>query len=116
MTLSEFRREMDAYREAANSEAAARKDSYIALEKLHALYEKFDADERLLADRVLAEWALSDNEGVRFDALALIDDFKIAAAAPALHELAQRLAASTAPSAPYELKKVARITKGLVNT
>jgi hypothetical protein len=41
--------------------------------------------------QVLAEWALSDDEATRFDALALIEDFKLAAALPALRKLAVRL-------------------------
>ena len=69
-----------------------------------------------MANRVLAEWALSDDENVRFDALALIDDFKIASAAPALQELARRLASDGTPGAPYELKKVRRIISNLAST
>ncbi len=45
-----------------------------------------------MADQVLAEWALSEDEKVRFDGLALIDDFPIATAIPALQKLAKRLA------------------------
>ena len=66
-----------------------------------------------MADQVLAEWALSDDEAVRFDALALIDEFKITNAAPALRKLKSRLASSSEPGAPYELQKVYRIIAGL---
>jgi len=62
-----------------------------------------------MADQVLAEWVLAEDEKVRFDALALIADFKIGSAVPALRTLARRLAWSPAPGAPYELKKVDRI-------
>jgi len=62
-----------------------------------------------MADQVLTEWVLSKDEGVRFDALALIDDFKILKAIPALQKLATRLVSSSAPSAPYELQKVDRV-------
>lgn len=109
MNLDEFRQQMTSYRHSVDEEAKTLKDSYLALDRLHALYRKFDSAERAMADKILAEWALSDDEAVRFDALALIDDFKIAGAAPALKKLATRLASSSAPGAPYELQKVDRI-------
>ena len=109
MNLEEFRRQMESYRRDADEEATSLKDSYVALDRLHALYERFDAEERRLADQVLAEWALAEDENKRFDALALITDFKIRSAEPALRVLAQRLATSSAPGAPYELKKIDRI-------
>ena len=109
MTLDEFRLQMESYRRAADEEAMSQKDSYLALDRLHALYQRCDDEERAMADQVLAEWALSDDERVRFDALALIDDFKVATAIPALQKLAERLALSSAPGAPYELRKLKRI-------
>lgn len=89
------------------------KDSHLALDRLHALYRKFDGEERALADQVLAEWVLSQDEKVRFDASALIDDFAIATAIPALEKLAERLATSAAPGVPYELRKIIRIKGSL---
>ena len=113
MNFHDFRQEMESYRRSVDEEARTLKDSYLALDKLHALYRKFDAEERAMADQVLAEWALSDAEDIRFDALALIDDFKVTTAADALKTLADRLASSNAPGAPYELQKVDRILKNL---
>ena len=109
MTLNEFRLEMASYRRSVDDEATSLKSPYVVLERLRTLYDKFDGSERLMADEVLSEWVLSEDEKVRFDALALIDELKIKMAAPALNELATRLASSGAPSAPYELKKVLRI-------
>ena len=114
MKLDEIRSEMESYRRAVDEEARSLKDSYLALDKLHRLYRGFDSEDRAMADQVLAEWALSEDEDVRFDALALIDDFKIVSALPALRDLASRLTTSNAPGAPYELKKVERITAGIV--
>ena len=111
--LDEFPLEMESYRRAGDEEARSLKDSWLALDRLHALYGKFNGEERVMADQVLAEWALSGDESVRFDALALIDDFKIAAAIPMLRKLSERLASSTAPGAPYEAKKVKRIMSSL---
>lgn len=112
MTPDEFRYEMVLYRQSADDEAKALKNSYFVHERLSALYGKFDEAERQMADEVLGEWALSEDERVRFDALALIDELKIKSAIPALQRLAARLADSTMPGAPYELKKVTRIITG----
>jgi hypothetical protein len=113
MTLSEVRTGMETYRHAAENEARSLKDSYLVLDRLRSLYEGFNSQERVLANEVLQEWTLCDDERVRFDALALIDDFKIASAAPALKTLADRLVSSSAVSAPFELHKVDRILKDL---
>ena len=113
MKFDQFRQEMISYRQTADSEAKSLKDPYIALDRMHSLYTKFDKHEREMANKILAEWTLSEDEGLRFDALALIDDFRIAAAIPVLCSLAARLAKDTAPSAPYEFKKVNRIIESL---
>jgi hypothetical protein len=116
MTYEEFRDEMESYRRDADADASAQKDSQLVLDRLHSLYLKFDASERAMANRVLAEWALSADEGMRFDALALIDEFKIKQATTALNELAQRLGKSKALGAPYELEKVKRIVGNISGT
>ena len=115
MKLDEFRHQMESYRRAADEEAMSLKDSYLALDQLHNLYQKFDTKERTLADRVLSEWVLSEDEKLRFDALALINDFKIVCATPALRKLADRLASSRTPGAPYELNKVRRIIESIAD-
>jgi hypothetical protein len=113
MNLDEFRDQLEMYRRRVDEEANSVKDSYLALERLYSLYRSFAADERTMADKVLAEWAISDVEDVRYDALALIDDFKIRAAMPALRLLTARLESSSSPGAPYELRKVTRILADL---
>ena len=115
MRLDEFRLEMESYRQAVDSEAKSFKDPYIALNGLRTLYKKFDEDERLMADQVLGEWVLSEDEGLRFDALVLIDDFNIVTAIPILQRLTNRLSLGITPSAPYELKKVNRIIEKINN-
>jgi len=82
-------------------------------EWLRDLYQKFDARERALADQVLMEWVLSDDEGLRFDAEVLTRELKIVTVAPALEQLAIRLQLSRAPSAPSERKRVAMILQEL---
>lgn len=113
MNLDGFRQQMESYRCSVDEEARALKDSYIALDWLHTLYRNLDSEERAMADQVLTEWVLSNDEGLRFDAMALIDEFKITTAAPALQDLSRRLVSIDSPGAPYELQKVDRILKGL---
>lgn len=113
MNLGKFRDQMESYRRSADEEARSLKDSYHALDRLHALYRSFDEKERDLANQVLGEWVLSEDENLRFDALALIDDFKISEAVTTLRLLVERLAASSAPGAPFELQKVDRIASEL---
>jgi len=109
MTLNEFRREMKAYWQAVNEEADELRDSYIARNRMHDLYRKFDDDERAMADHVLAEWVLSKDEGMRSIAQSLIGEFRIINAIPALAQLAKRLPSSRSPGAPWELEYVNRI-------
>ena len=116
MNFEEFGEAMSSYRQSANDEGVRMRDPYLALERLRALYEKFDVSERAMADQVLAGWALSNDEGLRFDALALIDDLEIRTALDALRELSRRLRSSKAVSAPFEIKKVRRIIERLLST
>jgi hypothetical protein len=113
MTYEEFRESMESFRKTADIEAAAQKDSQQALDQLCTLYKKFDVPERAMASRVLAEWSLSSDPGKRFDALAIIKEFRVSDALPALRELAIRLESSAEPGAPYELQKVNRIVGSL---
>lgn len=113
MTYEEFRESMEAFRGNADIEAAGQKDPQLALDQLCALYEKFDESERAMANRVLAEWSLSTDIGKRFDALAIVDEYRVSEAVPALRELAIRLEKSAEPGAPFELEKVKRILDGV---
>jgi hypothetical protein len=87
-----------------DDEARALKDSYLALDRLCSLYRNFPEERRALADQVLAEWVLLGDEGVRFDAVAMIKECRITAAIPDLRTLAERLSESAAPGAPYDRK------------
>jgi len=113
MNRPEFEQNMDEYWERANEEALRLKDSYLALDRLSGLYRKFDEDERSLADEVLAEWVLSDQQAKRFDAMALIRDFRVRSALPALEQLLTKLAADEAPGAPFEREKAADLIREL---
>lgn len=114
MNLDVMRSNMNRYRELVSKEALHLKLSSMVLEKLNSFYRQLPSNQVPLADLVLSEWVLSDDEGVRFDALFLIDCFSITAAEPALNELSKRLMLSDEPGAPYERQKVIRIQQGLL--
>jgi hypothetical protein len=114
MALDSVRRHMESDRSLADAEANASRDPQIVPERLRTWYRSLGPDDRLQAHSVLMEWLASEDEALRFDALALVDDFMIASSAPALAQLAVRLKSSTLPGAPYELKKVNRVRARLV--
>jgi hypothetical protein len=66
-----------------------------------------------LADQVIREWVLSDDEGVRFDAIAMIRDLKLLNAIPECRLFAACLSSNTSPGAPCELKKMAGLIADL---
>ncbi len=113
MGMAGMREQMAAFRKVANEEALSLKNSQLALERLQAVFRRFTSAERVLADKILAEWILSDDETVRFDAMVLADRFRIRDVTPALSELAHRLRHSKVPSAVYELKLVDRVAAAL---
>lgn len=113
MTLEDVRLEMNAFWDMANREAEEFKDSFLALERVNGMYLGLSTADRELANEVLAEWVLSDEEAKRFDAVALIREFRVVAAAPALRELGRRLARSTDPGAPFEREKVEGLLREL---
>ncbi len=116
MAYEKFRESLESFRINADVEAAAQKDPQLALDQLCALYKKFDASERAMAGRVLAEWVLAADVGKRFDALAIVEEYRVLDVAPTLRNLASRLAKSTDPGAPFELQKVQRVLSTLALT
>lgn len=113
MTLNEMREAMDAYWRRVDAEALELKDSQLALERLESLYRRLDAGDRALADVVVTEWVVSDDDARRFDAEVLIERCRIDSAAPALRRLARKLETSAEPGAPFERERVDRILVAL---
>jgi hypothetical protein len=85
------------------------KDSQGAVLALAETYGRIPPDQRSEVDTVLLEWVLSDEEGLRFDALAIVDEYRITDAIPVLRALQDRLETESGPGAPYEWAKVNRI-------
>jgi hypothetical protein len=89
------------------------KDTPSVLPELFDAFRRLDPDERAVVTQVVLEWLESLDEDVRFDALALITEFRISAALPSVQELATRLRGARTVSAPFELEKVDRIISAL---
>jgi hypothetical protein len=102
------------YRDDATARAEANKQSQEALFDLFSRYRGLSEDEKRVVDDLLAEQVNSSEENIRFDALAVIREFRIQSALPALRTLAERLEGGSSPGAPYEWTKVNRLIGLLV--
>jgi len=91
-----------------DADARVSKDSQRAVPELIRLLGTVNPDDRHEADEVVIQWALGTDTARQFDALALIDHFKIVSALPALRDLARRFEAADGPSAPYDWAKINR--------
>lgn len=109
MSAAEVRLAWLQARDEAEARAVANKQSQEVLAALFLMYRSLSADDRLEIDRLLAEQLSSQDETDRFDAIALIREFSIASALPALRRLSDWLETATWPGAPYEWAKVNRL-------
>lgn len=104
-TAAEARRLVDAGRQ-----------PYAPIEQLSVLYRQISEDDRSVADGLIASDLDSGDSGVRYDAMWLIREFRIASAVPALQRLATRLASSTEVGAPFELDKVEQLIREITGS
>lgn len=100
--------------ELINKRTVEAKDASSAPLILASNYRRLSKGDRTLVDAVLAEALGSDEEWRRYDASALISQFRIVSALPFLERLADRLTVGTTPGAPYELNKVRRVIAKLL--
>jgi len=111
VTLDEFREAFERFRAAATADAIAARETMRASAELTALYQKFDSEERALAQTVLSEWADSDDAGVRWSARDLIRAFRVVTAIESLQRSAARLSGSRDAPARYEVLAIQRLLK-----
>jgi hypothetical protein len=100
-------------REEVSARAVANKQSQEAVLAMAERYRSLTEGERADVDQLLIEQLASEDETVRFDALALVREFRIAAALSALRVLADWLETQHSPGAPYEWAKVNRLIGAL---
>lgn len=106
--------EWAAFHDAVDTEQVAAKDSQGALLRLFEKYRRLSAAEREIVDELISQDVTSSDETRRFDAVALIGEFRILSAVPALRVLADRLESDAAPGAPFEWAKINRVVGELL--
>jgi hypothetical protein len=109
MTLDDFRRNFEAERHRLAAAADQSKVPMAGVFALFDVYRQLDESNMAWADQVISEWTLSHDELRRYDAVALIQEFNIAVALPALEQLAARLMNERTVGAPFELEKVRNV-------
>ena len=111
--MDRFREVMEERWQEFEHEASALSEGNLATVLGKAWYRTLDPTERTLADQVLGDWLLRGTSGQQFDALALIREFRISSAEPALHQLAANLDRMPGPEATHLCKKVQRVIDAL---
>ena len=109
MTTGRFEDRMQELWEALVAEAARLNDSTFVPFSLIEWYRALKPEERRAADVQLADWILDQDEGKRFDALAVVREFKIASARPQIQHLMRRLQDAEGPGVPFLQDKLLRI-------
>ena len=107
------RAEFESFWERLDAEALAAKFSQEATIRLASFYRGLDEDDRAVVDAALAEWVSGENARRRFDALALIHEFEIRSAVPALRERMQSLAGAAEGPLADERARTERIVAAL---
>jgi hypothetical protein len=95
--------------ERALEEAAHSKDWFVPQERMYQFIVSLHGDDRSSAERTLGQWALSDQSRRRFIAQAMIREFHVRQALPALRQLSERLHAEQGPAPRDENEKVQRL-------
>lgn len=106
MTDDEVRESWRVFREHVVRQERDSKQSGGAVFAEFARYRSLSAEERKIIDGLAIEEIRSPDQGVRFDYLALVREFHLKAAIPALEDLAMRLSHRDDPVAALERKKV----------
>jgi hypothetical protein len=109
MMPKEVREEWIRFREDASKGLTAAKESQETVLALYRIYRSLTDKEKRIIDELLAEQLGSDDELVRFDALAVIQEFHLASASSALMKLNARLEGISGAGAASERIWVDRI-------
>jgi hypothetical protein len=92
-----------------NSEAERIKLPEQSLAQLIGFYRGLDEEDRRVVDDVLTSWVLEGDPSQRFDALAIIEDFDIQSALPALRADLARLKRKKGPLVPDDIEQLEQI-------
>jgi len=107
------RADVEALWERIDNEALEAKSSPEATARLVNFYRGLDDADRAVVEDAAADWVVGDDERRRFDALALIREFEIRSALPALRARLDALPADgTGPDAA-ERAKLGELVKAI---
>lgn len=107
--------QLDELWERIDKEAMDAKLSQGAVLDLSRLYRGWDAGAQQMARQAFARWLDSTNARKRFDALALIREFSVIEAVPALQRLKTKLEREAGPEPAFELRKVNDVLRALAD-
>src|SRR5262245_11934262 len=80
------REEFETFWARVDSAAVESKESQMATIRLASFYRDLGDEDRAVVDEALADWVVNGDEARRFDAVALIQEFEIRSALPAMRE------------------------------
>jgi hypothetical protein len=109
MSRDDIRQEWLQFTADESDRAERSKQSQGALIALFERYRSLTEVDREIVDELLSEQVKSTEERIRFDALAIIGEFKIRGTIPDLRVLADRLERDSGPGSPFEWAKVNRL-------
>ncbi len=92
------------------------KASQEALSWMSREYRRLSDEQRPAVDAEITAWLVSDDAGLRFDALVLIHEHRIVSALPGLRLVATRLEQEGGPGSSSELVKVQRAIDRLTDS
>lgn len=105
----------EAWWQSTNDRAQAAKNSHSAMIELIAQYRKLSSAEQEVLNNIFCEWIDSADDFKRFDALAMVEEFRITSCIHGLIRRRAQLQSSTTPDAPYELAKIDRMLQRLTH-
>jgi hypothetical protein len=96
-----------------DAEVVESKHSQEATIRLVSFYRDLDDEDRALVDAALADWVIRGDEGRRFDALSLIQEFEIRSALPALRARLASLPTGSGGPVGGERARLQRVMEAL---
>lgn len=96
-----------------DSAARESKNSQSALFELSLKFRSLTEENKKSVTKILIQWIESEDAGRRFDAIALVSEYKLSSARTALKLLCNRLDKDKSPGAKYEKKKIITVLNNI---
>jgi hypothetical protein len=104
---------MDTWDQAARAATAAMQSQEVVF-VLFEHYRRLQQADRHIVNGIISQQVLSEDESIRFDAVALVEQFRITCGVDRLRELMARLEKDDSSGAPFEWAKVNRAIGNLM--